>query len=149
MKRLLMFVILCISLLLLAACVREPVVEDAFGIPESAVTLDSQPFKNLAASDITSASVELLPPGETVEITDLSALTELLNKVVIYEEFTSKEMLYGQSCKFTITKSDGSVITIHAMNLYVAIDDVRYRCEYEPCEALSAYANGLLNSESN
>lgn len=40
--------------------------------------------------------------------------------------------------------ADGTQTNMMAYNPFFVIDGVGYRTEYEPCEALNAYANGLL-----
>ena len=42
--------------------------------------------------------------------------------------------------------TDGSTTDVMAYNPFLVIDGVGYRTKYEPCEALSRYANQLLGS---
>lgn len=103
-----------------------------------------QPFQDLKAEDIVDASVELLPPGETVEVEDLEKLAALLREAVIYQEDNSYSGYAGQAVTFTLTMADGTETRIMAYTPFLVIDGVGYRAEYEPCEALNAYANQLL-----
>ncbi len=43
--------------------------------------------------------------------------------------------------------ADGTPTEIMEYNPFFVIDGVGYKTEYEPCEALNRYANGLLNEE--
>ena len=106
-------------------------------------TSGEKPFKDLRAEEISSATVHLLPPNDTVTITDIDKLVKHLNDIVIYEEDNSYSEYNGQVVIFTIIKTDGTQMTIDASNPFVVIDDVGYRCKYKPCEALSSYANDL------
>lgn len=103
-----------------------------------------RPFQNLEAEDILAASVELTPPGETVKVEDLEKLAELLRETVIYQKDNSYNQYNGQAVTFTITMADGTETKIMAYNPFLVLDGVGYRTEYEPCEALNAYANLLL-----
>lgn len=105
----------------------------------------NKPFAELQSSDIRSASVQLLPPNETVSIPEPEELTALLHDVVIFEEDDSYFEYYGQSVIFTLEKTDGTTVEIMAYDPFVVIDGIGYKCEYEPCEALNRYANDLLN----
>lgn len=104
----------------------------------------SRPFKDLKASDIASAQVQLSPPDTTIQITETEELVSYLNEVVIYGEDNSYTEYAGQTVIFTLDLSDGSQIKITPFNPFVIIGEVGYKCKYEPCEALNAYANELL-----
>ncbi len=104
-----------------------------------------KPFKNL--QEVTSATVTLTPPGETVQIVELSELLDYLDDVVIYNKDNSYTEYDGQGVVFNLILSSGTQMAINAYNPFVIIDGVGYRTKYEPCEALSSYANKLLNSE--
>lgn len=103
-----------------------------------------RPFQDLKGADIASASVELTPPGETAEVEDLEALAALLRETVVYEEDDSYNQYNGQAVTFTLAMADGTETQVMAYNPFLVIDGVGYRTEYEPCEALNAYANQLL-----
>ena len=103
-----------------------------------------RPFRDLATEDIIAASVELTPPGETAEVEDLKELATLLQEAVVYEEDDSYNQYNGQAVTFTLTMADGTETRIMAYSPFLVIDGVGYRTEYEPCEALNAYANLLL-----
>lgn len=89
----------------------------------------------------------LTPPGETVQIVELSELLDYLDDVVIYNKDNSYTEYDGQGVVFNLILSSGTQMAINAYNPFVIIDGVGYRTKYEPCEALSSYANKLLNSE--
>lgn len=103
-----------------------------------------RPFADLQAEDIASARALLSPPGETVVLQDTHRLAELLREIVIYREDDSYRDYAGQTCLFVIEKTDGTRLEITAFSPFVIIDGVGYRCRPAPCEALSQYANRLL-----
>lgn len=70
----------------------------------------------------------------------------LLKDVVIYNEDPSYTEYTGQGVVFTLFMADGTQTEIVAYNPFLIIDGVGYKTKYEPCQALNAYANGLLNS---
>lgn len=103
-----------------------------------------RPFQDLKAEDIAAASVELLPPEETVEVENPEELAALLRETVVYEEDDSYGQYAGQAVTFTLTMADGTERSVMAYNPFLVIDGVGYRTEYGHCEALNAYANLLL-----
>ena len=106
-----------------------------------------EPFKDLDASSIKSATVHLIPPDDTVEIEDVDRLAELLQDVVIYNIHPFPLFYFGQGVTYTVVFKDGTETKITACNPIVTIDGVRYKCKYEPCEALNSYANNLLSQK--
>ena len=105
-------------------------------------------FKDLESSEIVSATVRLTPPDTTIQIEEIEELTEYLNDVVIYNEDNSYTEYSGQGVIFTLKLSDGTRTEVMEYNLFFVIDGVGYKTKYEPCQALSAYANRLLNDEN-
>ena len=103
-----------------------------------------KPFGDLAAADITSATVTLLPPNETIAITAVEQLASYLNDVVIYSEDNSYTGYAGQGVTFSIIMTDGTQTDVMAYNPFLVIDGVGYKTKFEPCEALIAYGNQLL-----
>lgn len=114
----------------------------------SVVTGGKKPFRDLESSKIMSATVRLIPPDKTIQITDIEELTKYLNAVVIYNKDNSYTKSYGQGVIFALKLSDGTQIEVMAYNPFLVIDGVGYKTKYEPCEALNAYANKLLNDEN-
>ncbi|WP_313129604.1 hypothetical protein [Anaerocolumna sp.] len=57
----------------------------------------SKPFKDLSPKEISSVSVELMPPHKTIELyeSQINELTEILRAVVIYKRVI-KEPLAGE-----------------------------------------------------
>lgn len=106
-----------------------------------------KPYKNLDASQLASAVVRLSPPDKTVPIADLEELTGRLREVVIYNPDNSYREYCGQGVIFTLTMTDGSQTNVMAYNPFLVIDGVGYQTKYEPCEALSQYANQLLRAD--
>lgn len=106
--------------------------------------LGKKPFANINEADISSASVQLMPPNKTVQITELSELADVLKDIVVYNKDDSYKEYDGQAVIFTITMTDGTKTVISAYNPFVVIDGIGYRTKYEPCERLSQFANDLL-----
>lgn len=106
-----------------------------------------RPFRDLDREDIRSASVLLTPPGETVPIPDTERLAELLQKVVTYRRDDSYTDYDGQGVVFSLTMADGARREVMAYAPFVVTDGAGYRTKYEPCQALSAYANALLRGD--
>lgn len=105
-----------------------------------------KPYKDLGTAQIVSAKVLLTPPGKTIEIENIQELVEYLNDVVIYHEDNSYTEYSGQGVVFTLTMTDGTQTDIMAYSPFLVIDGIGYKTKYEPCAALSSYANELLNS---
>ena len=106
----------------------------------------TKPYQDLTAADITSATVLLQPPDQTLRVEEPDRLIELLQDVVIYEEDNSYAEYAGQAVTIQLTMSDGTQTDITAYNPFLIIDGIGYRTEYESCEALNRYANELLDS---
>lgn len=135
MKKKYIFIILVFSLVIGAIAV----------ITFRSELFGEKPFKELDAAEIESASVRLLPPDKTIQIMENKELAKYLQDIVIYGKDNSYTECTGQTCRFTITKKDGTQIEVTAINPFIIIDGVGYKCKYEPCEALNRYANSLLD----
>ena len=109
-----------------------------------AVVSGRKPYKDLEAAQIVSATVQLPPPGKTIQITETKELVDLLKDVVIYNKDNSYTEYDGQGVTFTLVMADGTQTSIMAYNPFLVIDGVGYKTKYEPCEALNHYANMLL-----
>lgn len=109
-----------------------------------AVLSGRKPYKDLEAAQIVSAEVRLSPPDNTIEITEIKELADLLKDVVIYNKDDSHTEYDGQGVTFTLVMADGTQTSIMAYAPFLVIDGVGYKTKYEPCEALSHYANMLL-----
>lgn len=107
----------------------------------------TKPLQDLTAAEVSSATVFLQPPGETLEIKDISRLVDLLNDVILYEKDNSYTEYGGQAVTFQLNMADGTQTKIMAYNPFIVIDGVGYRTEDAPCEALNQFANELLNEE--
>ncbi len=106
-----------------------------------------RPYKDLNASDISTAAVRLSPPDKTVQIVEIKELVEYLKDVVIYHEDNAYTEYDGQGVTFMLTMRDGTQTSIMAYGSFLVIDGVGYKTKVEPCEALNNYANRLLNRE--
>lgn len=106
----------------------------------------SRPLAELAVPDIRKAEVELFPPGVRFTLTpeEVEELVPLLNELVVYRrEDDSWRDYSGQLCLFTLTLADGRQTTVQAYNPFLILDGAAWRTQYEPCEALSHFANTL------
>lgn len=120
------------------------------GILLAGKLVGARPFKELSADEIARVSVELLPPGEKLELSedDIQTLADILRTVVIYREDDSYGEYDGQAVIYTITRTDGSELKIHAYNPFLIIDGAGYRTKYGPCEELSQFANQILKRKA-
>ncbi len=106
-----------------------------------------KPFEKLSSTEIQSVSVRLTPPDLEIQLSEdeIHTLVTLLSQNVVYRKDNSYSNYSGQDILFTITKRDQTTLTVHACNPFLIINETGYRCKYEPCEALSAFANGLIS----
>ena len=109
-----------------------------------APAIGRRPFRKLKASDIASADVLLMPPDRTVRIPETEDLAGYLNDVVIYNRDDSYTEYAGQAVLFTLTMADGTQTKVMTYSPFLVIDGVGYRTKHQPCEALSRYANLLM-----
>ena len=107
----------------------------------------TKPLQDLTAAEVSSATVFLQPPGETLEIKDINRLVDLLQDVILYEKDNSYKEYGGQAVTFQLNMADGTQTKIMAYNPFLVIDGVGYRTEDAPCEALNQFANELLEAE--
>lgn len=109
----------------------------------------TRPFQHITASDISSVSVQVLPPDATLELgeTDINQLVAILHTVVIYNKDNSYGDYNGQAVIYTIAKKDGTQSVVQAYNPFLIIDGVGYKTKYEPCEELSQLGNRIMNSQ--
>lgn len=112
------------------------------------VIVGRRPFQDLDPSEIVWATVRLTPPDKTIQITDMEELTDYLKDVVIYYKDNSYTGYAGQGVTYTLTLADGKQAEIMAYHPFLVMDGVGYRTAYEPCEALHAYGNRLLQDEN-
>ena len=110
-------------------------------------SIGKRPYKALDAEEISMAVVRLTPPDTTVLITDVAELAGYLRDVVIYNQDNSYREYSGQGVIFTLTMADGTQTDVMAYNPFLVIDGVGYKTKYEPCAALSNYANRLLRDD--
>ena len=93
------------------------------GIGISSIFLFSghRPFKDLEATDITSANVRLSPPDTTVQIVETEELVSYLKEVVIYNKDNSYTEYAGQGAVFTLSLADGSQVKITEFNPFIIL----------------------------
>lgn len=105
-----------------------------------------KPYEDLEVKDISSVSVELMPPHKTIELNEeqIKELVEVLQTVVIYNKVT-KEFLAGQHVNFIITKNDGTILEVLPMGslMQLSSDGTRYKTKYEPSNELNKLANEI------
>jgi len=106
---------------------------------------ENRPFADLSAGEIERASVRLLPPDATFELTtaEIDELARTLRRVVIYERDEPAGTSNGQGVIYTLTLRDGTERTVVAYNPFLMVDGVWYRTKYAPCEALNALGNRI------
>ena len=104
-----------------------------------------RPFKDLTSADIDSAQIHLIPPDQTITVTDTDKLVSYLNELVIYYRAVFYMAYGGQAVTVTLETTDGKQIEVIADNIFITINGVRYKTKYEPCEELNNYANSLLS----
>ncbi len=104
-----------------------------------------KPFANLKAEDIASASVRLVPPDQTVPVTDLDALAAALNDAMVYRKDGSYTEYNGQAVIYTIVLNDGTERTVNAYSPFLIIDGVGYRANAGSCEQLARIADGMIS----
>ncbi len=105
-----------------------------------------RPFAHITADQIASARVEIIPPDKEADL-DREAIEDLagiLRVVTVYRKDDSYRDYSGQAAVYTISLTDGTVVTVQAYNPFLIIDGVGYRTKYEPCQALSALGNEQL-----
>lgn len=105
-----------------------------------------RPYRALKSADIVSAAVQLSPPDQTIPIPDTENLAAYLSKIVVCRKDNSHTEYAGQAAIFTLTMADGSLEEIVTYYPFVIINGTGYRTKYEPCAALSRYANSLLEN---
>ena len=105
-----------------------------------------KPFQALTREEITAVEVKLSPPDRTIQLTpeQIDALLPLLRDVVTFKRDDSYRDYCGQAVMYTILKTDGTQTTVMAYNPFIVLDGAGYRCKYDPCEALSQFANNLI-----
>jgi len=106
------------------------------------------PFRKLAIEDISAVEMSVMPPQTTCTLDEaqIKELTNLLREVRIYQRDDAWKESFGQFVQFALTMSDGSSKTVQAYNPFFIIDGVGYRTDYEPCEALNAFANQVAGT---
>lgn len=113
-------------------------------------TFGRKPFAKLSADEIVSAELFIVPPDETVRLTDkedILELTDILNEVTIYREDNSGREYEGQLVQVTIELKNGETHTIGAYNPFLFLNGKCYRTKYEPCQELNAFGNRILNEK--
>lgn len=105
-----------------------------------------KPLKDLESDEVLGASVRLVPPDMEMELTEaeIAQLVNLLNNVVIYQRDESYSEYAGQCVEFTLTKQDGTQLSVAVYNPFIVMDGTGYRIKHDPCEELNRFANSLL-----
>ena len=108
-----------------------------------------KPFKYLSSNDISSVSVRLSPPDQVFDLSndEIIKLTKILNSVVVYNKDSSYNQYCGQAVIYTITKTDGTTLTVSSFNPFLIIDGTGYKAKYEPCEELNSLGNRIIGGE--
>lgn len=111
--------------------------------------IGTRPFKNIKMDSIKSASIYLIPPNTTEELSDeeIEELVTILHDVRIYNRSWIYMFSGGQGCIFTITFTDGTVLEVNVSSPSLIIDGKGYRAEYETCQALNQLANNICDTQ--
>ena len=121
-------IILAVGVVILLACLM------------SSTVIGKRPFKDLKATDISTASVWAVAPVEELPIEDKEALAACLQKVVIYQKVLFFDVLDGgNGPAYVLEMEDGTTIKITPNNGHLLIDDVRYRTNSETYEMLCTF----------
>lgn len=131
-------------IIILAACVLLLIII----MVTFAVGGGKKPYRDLDATQIASATVHLSQSDRTVKIIEIKELVEYLQDVVIHNEDNSYTEYCGQGVVFTLAMTDGTQTEIMVYSPFLVIDGTGYKTGYEPCEALSNYADKLLTDEN-
>jgi len=113
-------------------------------------TLGRKPFAKLSANEIVSAELFIVPPDETIILTDkqnISELTDILNEITIYREDDSGREYEGQLVQVTIILKNGETHIIGEYNPFLFLNGKCYRTKYEPCQKLNAFGNRILKEQ--
>jgi len=107
----------------------------------------TKPLTELKVDDVVSADITLMPPNTTITISDpanLEQLVALLNDIILFEQDDAGRQAEGQLVTVTVTRADGSTASVGAYGSYIFYNDICYRAEYEPSEALNGFGNSFL-----
>ncbi len=110
----------------------------------------TKPFKTLSPQEIASAEILLLPPDQTIPLSDLDKIAELckiLQELVIYRVDERGRETNGQLVQATIKLRGEKVHTIGAYGTFLFLDGTCYRTKYEPSERLNSFGNSLRNNK--
>ncbi len=105
-----------------------------------------RPFRGLEAADIAAAAVLVGPPDMMLDLDagEIEVLADLLGDVRITWPDQSYTEYAGQTVLFTVTMADGTETSVSAFAPFLIIDGTGWRTAHAPCEALSRFANELL-----
>lgn len=103
----------------------------------------SYPLESLKLEEISDLTLHMEPPDITFtpEKQDTEKLVQLLNKVIVLEEDSTQYM--GQAVTCTITKTDGSTLTVLLTSPSVTVNGTQFKGDYESCEAVIRYTEML------
>ncbi len=111
-------------------------------------TFGTKPFAKLSANEVVSAELFVVPPETTISLTDkddIAELTDILNKIIIYQEDNSGREYDGQLVQVTIILENGERHIIGAYGSFLFLNGKCYRTKYEPSQKLNAFGNRILN----
>ena len=110
-----------------------------------------RPFEAINADEIEEIKAYAIPPGKEVFLSkaEVESVVPLLQDLKVskpgYQLFTVG--LGGQTVRFTVRKSDGSIIVISNVgNALITIDNKSYQADYESAEAINQFANKVLGT---
>ncbi len=111
----------------------------------------ARPFETINVDDIKEIIVYAIPPEKEIVLSEaeVESVVPLLQNLKIskpgYKIFTMG--MSGQTVRFTVQKSDGSIIEISNFgNVRITIGSKSYKADYGSAEAINAFANKVLGA---
>jgi len=103
----------------------------------------------ITGKGIAGVTIQLLPPDDEIEITDVKEFENKLSDIKFGKKDTTYEFgdKAGQLILTTIEFESGKIEEIKIGDDHVMIDGVMYKAEYSGCEAFNEYANSLRNGK--
>lgn len=115
------------------------------------IWMGSKPFGQLKEEEVVRAKLSLTPPDISFELSsgEIRELVPLLRELRTFQGDNRYTDYAGQMLIFTIGLRDGSEKKVAVYSPYIIIDDIGYRAEESPCEALSLFANRLASERAS
>ena len=111
--------------------------------------LGSRQMMYLSALDVDHIDVSITPPGTvaTAVYDDAAQAVNILNQMVCY--YPQSEKVAGESVTLTIYKHDGTTMTVVSCGSHITIDGKGHKTRLSDGEALSAWAQALVDKQAS